>query len=70
MINPGSNEAIAQGCTCPVLDNAHGKGCGYIGKDGNPLYWTNENCPLHGNQSSKWRAYDPSKSGGKSGGKI
>lgn len=24
--NPGSNQALDQGCTCPVLDNGHGKG--------------------------------------------
>jgi len=24
--NPGSPEAIKKGCTCPVLDNGHGKG--------------------------------------------
>lgn len=24
--NPGSNEAIDLGCTCPVLDNCRGKG--------------------------------------------
>ena len=22
--NPGSREAIEQGCTCPVMDDAHG----------------------------------------------
>lgn len=44
--NPGSDEAIAKGCssseledTCPVLDNAHGKG--YLGG-------VREDCPLHG----------------------
>ena len=25
--NPGSDEALALGCTCPALDNAHGAGC-------------------------------------------
>ena len=24
--NPGSDEALAAGCECAVLDNAHGKG--------------------------------------------
>lgn len=24
--NPGSPEAVAQGCICPRLDNAHGRG--------------------------------------------
>lgn len=26
--NPGSDAAIKQGCTCPVYDNARGKGIG------------------------------------------
>lgn len=28
--NPGSDEAIASGCTCPVIDNGHGRG--YMGR--------------------------------------
>lgn len=24
--NPGSDDAIDLGCTCPVMDNGHGKG--------------------------------------------
>lgn len=39
--NPGSDEAIDQGCCCPVLDNGHGKNRG----DGN--FWINDNCKLH-----------------------
>jgi hypothetical protein len=50
MLNPGSSEAIAQGCTCPVLDNARGKG--YLGgvKDeaGNTVFVISCLCPLHG----------------------
>lgn len=45
--NPGSPEAVAQGCTCPVIDNHHGKGVP-IGKDGAPLFWHSAKCPLHG----------------------
>lgn len=42
--NPGSNEAVEKGCTCPVLDNAHGKGA-----RGDPdLFWINKDCPIHG----------------------
>ena len=44
--NPGSDAAIEQGCKCPVLDNAHGKGalfCGMQLED----FWISENCPLH-----------------------
>jgi len=43
--NPGSDEALAQGCTCPVLDNAHGKGY-FGGPDG--TFVMNAECPLHG----------------------
>lgn len=43
--NPGSDEAVKQGCTCAVLDNAHGKG--YTKVDGKPVFWITENCPLH-----------------------
>lgn len=41
--NPGSLEARKQGCTCPVLDNSHGKG--YMGITG--LFVFNESCPVH-----------------------
>ena len=44
--NPGSDEAIKLGCKCPVLDNAHGNGCGLI-DNGKPLFWINSNCHLH-----------------------
>ena len=27
---PGSDEARAHGCTCPVLDNGHGHGAGML----------------------------------------
>ena len=33
--NPGSDAAIARGCTCPVLDNHHGMGMGET--SGSPL---------------------------------
>ena len=42
--NPGSDEAIKQGCTCPVLDNEHGKG--YLGRKG--IFVQFDDCPLHG----------------------
>lgn len=49
-MKPGSTEAIAAGCTCPVLDNAHGAGvpCG-TNTDGTAttLFWLNNDCPLH-----------------------
>jgi hypothetical protein len=48
ILNPGSDAAIEQGCACPVTDNRHGQGCGWKDHDGNPLFWINEACPLHG----------------------
>lgn len=47
---PGNKEAIAAGCSCPVMDNAHGKG--YMGgvKDdnGQTVFVISGDCPLHG----------------------
>jgi len=55
--DPGSDAAIALGCTCPVLDNNHGAGVGCTGWliddtgfDG--LFWINNACPLHGSRFS------------------
>ena len=45
--NPGSQEAIEQGCTCPVIDNHYGEGA-YNDEQGNPLFWMNDDCPVHG----------------------
>ncbi len=45
--NPGSEEAVALGCLCPVLDNEHGRGA-YLDATGKPVFWINEDCPLHG----------------------
>ena len=41
--SPGSDAAIQQGCTCPVMDNAHGRG--YMGVSG--VYVYSGDCPLH-----------------------
>ncbi len=41
--SPGSEEAADLGCTCPVLDNAHG--VGYLGIPGVFVY--TKDCPLH-----------------------
>ena len=43
--SPGSDEARARGCTCPVMDNAHGQGFMYGGER---CYYMSEGCPLHG----------------------
>lgn len=42
--NPGSNEAVEHGCTCPVMDNAHG--LGMPSRDG-PQFWISGGCPIH-----------------------
>lgn len=39
--NPGSDEAIELGCSCPVIDNGRGRGAG------NGFFWINCGCPLH-----------------------
>ena len=50
--NPGSDEACNAGCTCPVLDNLHGKGFPYGGCS-EPKFWVDAKCPLHAAQSKK-----------------
>lgn len=40
---PGSPEAVAAGCTCPVIDNGHGRG--YMGQRG--VYVMDGDCPMH-----------------------
>jgi hypothetical protein len=44
--NPGSPAAVAAGCTCPVMDNARGKGARF-NEAGEPLFWVTQGCPLH-----------------------
>jgi len=46
--NPGSDAALKQGCTCPVLDN--GRGIGFV-VDGERQFWVNGDCPLHSLQA-------------------
>ena len=41
--NPGTQEAIDKGCTCPVLDNEYGRG--YMGVSGMFVY--TGGCPVH-----------------------
>lgn len=45
---PGSDEAIDEGCTCPVLDNSHGEG--YMGTD---RYVVSFDCPIHGENNAE-----------------
>jgi len=42
--NPGSEQAVEKGCTCPRMDNAHGRG--YYCDDGS-MFVYNMDCPLH-----------------------
>lgn len=41
-LTPGSPAAVAAGCRCPVLDNAHGAGRGDP-----PVYVMTVGCPVH-----------------------
>ena len=40
-LQPGRRDSVEKGCTCPVLDNAHGQG-----NEGQ--FWISAGCPLHG----------------------
>ena len=42
ILNPGSDEAVVNGCRCPRMDNGYGRGRG----DGQ--FVMNEDCPMHG----------------------
>lgn len=43
--NPGSQEAKAMGCTCPVVDNNHGRGLFNFGEE---FGWVvNQDCAIH-----------------------
>ena len=44
--NPGSKEAIEQGCKCPVIDN--NRGAGIPDADGKVnFFWYSSDCELH-----------------------
>lgn len=45
---PGSDEARADGCTCPVMDNRRGRGAYNAPVSGEPQFWVNGDCPMHG----------------------
>jgi hypothetical protein len=42
--NPGSKAAIKKGCTCPIIDNGHGRGWGY---EEEKVFIMNKGCPVH-----------------------
>jgi len=48
--NPGSEEAVAKGCNCPVMDNCRGKGIPITTDEGEILiaFWRDMTCPIHG----------------------
>ena len=48
--NPGSEEAIEKGCSCPVMDNNEGKGIPVPNGSGgyDTAFWMKNDCPLHG----------------------
>jgi hypothetical protein len=48
--NPGSDEALDMGCSCPVLDNHHGKGFPWPSSQ-SPSFWINETCKLHNKEA-------------------
>jgi hypothetical protein len=47
--NPGSPEARAEGCQCPVVDNHYGRGH----RDDPSWFLIDEECPLHGEGESE-----------------
>jgi hypothetical protein len=46
--NPGSPEAVEQGCLCPVMDNHNGVGRPLGGAEN--AFWINYACPIHGGE--------------------
>ena len=48
--NPGTQEALNMGCTCPVIDNHYGKG--YFGDGESYIYI--EDCPIHNEEFKKY----------------
>jgi hypothetical protein len=52
--SPGSSEAIALGCKCPIKDNHHGKGVKLMNID-QWMFWINQTCPVHGDRSMQYQ---------------
>ena len=49
--NPGSPEAVEQGCICPIAVNHYGKGVPTTHgsqQDEARSFWKSNECPLHG----------------------
>ncbi len=53
--NPGSEEAVALGCSCPIIDNHYGKGVPHnIDLHNGPiLFWISADCKIHGSYDIK-----------------
>lgn len=51
--NPGSDEAVKEGCTCAVMDNNYGSGSGWLDDNGDPAFWVTEDCPVHYHKATK-----------------
>ena len=45
--NPGSPEAVKEGCTCPVEKNRNGDGF-MLHSDGQAIFVIELSCPIHG----------------------
>ena len=49
MHNPGSAEAMLEGCTCPTIDNHHGWGCRW----GENVFIYSCDCPYHNEEKEE-----------------
>jgi hypothetical protein len=53
-MNPGSPEAVAAGCTCPIGDNHNGAGIPMTVKGKQVIsFWHSGDCPIHDKQEEK-----------------
>lgn len=48
--SPGSDEALLEGCICPVSDNFYGQGWFVHGQR---QFWIAQDCPLHNSENNK-----------------
>jgi hypothetical protein len=49
--NPGSDEAVKRGCTCPRMDNC--RGAGVYGDGEKNGWWISEGCHLHASKEPR-----------------
>jgi hypothetical protein len=61
--NPGSDEAIKQGCICAIYDNCHGTGFPWPRDDGldpneYPSFYVTMGCPVHAPLTAEDIAYE------------